>query len=228
MRNQPDRPLVAASVLGADFADLAADCAAALDAGCDLLHLDVMDGHFVPNLTMGPSLCRSLRRALPDTVLDVHLMVTDPVQFVEPFAKAGADHVTVHLEANGAPEDLAAAAHEAGMTAGLAISPPTPVERILPHLGSFDLILVMSVNPGFAGQAFIPEVLDKSRTIAPRLRDDQRLQIDGGVGARTVAACRDAGHDVLVAASAIFGTDDYSAAVANLRGMPSGVAEGAP
>ncbi|MHC5113374.1 MAG: ribulose-phosphate 3-epimerase [Planctomycetota bacterium] len=218
LRHPPRQPLVAASVLGADFADLGADCAAALDAGCDLLHLDVMDGHFVPNLTMGPDLCRCLRAVLPDTFLDVHLMVTDPADYVAPFAKAGADLVTVHVEANGTPGELAAAAHDAGMAAGLAISPPTPVEEILPHLDAFDLILVMSVNPGFAGQSFIAEVLEKSRTIAPRLRDDQRLQIDGGVGAKTAAACRDAGHDVLVAASAIFGTTDYGAAVATLRG----------
>jgi ribulose-phosphate 3-epimerase len=187
-----------------------------------------MDGHFVPNLTMGPALCESLRRALPEAYLDVHLMVTDPADYVTPFAKAGANLFTFHIEAVPETGPLADQIRQAGMAPGLAINPPTGVEAILPHLERFDLILVMSVHPGFAGQSFIPDVLDKARRIKPLLEPTQRLQIDGGVNDRTASACRDAGCDVLVAASAIFQADDFARAIATLRGSsrPSGLTAG--
>jgi ribulose-phosphate 3-epimerase len=190
----------------------------ALDAGADLLHFDVMDGHFVGNLTMGPDMCRAIRGKLPESFFDVHLMVTDPARFVEPFAAAGADHFTFHYEADGDPPDLVAAIHAAGMTAGVAINPPTAVTEILPVLEHVDLVLVMSVHPGYSGQSFIPEALDKARALKSRLGPRQRLAVDGGVNAATAPACLEAGFDVLAAASAIFGAPDRSEAVAALRG----------
>ena len=214
----PHVPLIAPSILAADFADLGAQCAAAMQGGADLLHLDVMDGHFVPNLTMGPDVCRALRNALPDVCLDVHLMVTDPGRFIEPFARAGANHLTFHLEAEGEPAALADRIHRAGLSAGLAINPTTDATEIMPHIPRFELVLIMSVNPGYAGQKFIPEVLKKARAVSPKLRRDQRLEIDGGINAETAPSCRDAGCDVLVAASAVFGADDYREAIAALRG----------
>lgn len=219
----PRLPLVAPSILSADFADLGAECAHILDpsaGGADLLHVDIMDGHFVPNLTMGPALVRSLRKALPGAFLDVHLMVTDPGQYLEPFAEAGANHLTFHIEpvldprsgtglsplsAGYDPVELAERIRHRGLTAGLAINPPTDVDTVLPFVEHFDLVLVMSVNPGFSGQSFIPEVLAKARVISERLEPHQRLEMDGGIGPDTARDCRESGCDVLVAASAVFG-----------------------
>ena len=213
-------PLVGPSILAADFARLAEECRSALDGGADFLHLDVMDGHFVPNLTMGPALCASLRQALPNTPFDVHMMVADPAAYIEPFARAGADLYTIHVEATGDERAAAMAAeiHDTGMLAGIAINPPTAPDEILPIIDEFDLVLVMSVHPGFAGQAFIPEVLEKARAIRPRLRPNQRLEIDGGVNASNAIDCRDAGCDALVAASAVFKAADRAEAIGALRG----------
>lgn len=243
----PRLPLIAPSILSADFANMAAECRSVLPppppspapirvvsrpprplpGHADLLHVDIMDGHFVPNLTFGPDMVRALRRAIPESFLDVHLMVTDPWLHAQAFVKAGADHITFHVEVTP-PAEIAGLAKrirelespQGAVSVGLAINPPTPVDRIMPHLEPFDLILVMSVNPGFGGQSFIPEVLDKVRTISEELSPNQRLEMDGGIGEKTFEACLDAGCDVLVAGSAVFGRPvaERPAMIAKLRG----------
>jgi ribulose-phosphate 3-epimerase len=209
-------PLVAASILSADFGCLADDAGAAIAAGAALLHVDVMDGHFVPNLSMGPVVCEALRRHLPDVVQDVHLMIDNPEQGIESFAKAGADHMSVHIEVLDDPRAMATRIHDLGCTAGIALNPATSLEQVLDVVDAFDMVVVMSVVPGFSGQAFMPEMLDKTRRLRAILGPGAHIQMDGGVAPATASACREAGCNVLVSASALFGADEYATAISLL------------
>ena len=218
-------PMVLPSILSADFARLGEEVDSAVEAGADGIHVDVMDGHFVPNLTMGPAIVRSLRRRFPDLLIDVHLMVTEPEVHIEPFAKAGADHLTFHVEPFAHPTGplpVIERVRKLGCGVGMAINPPTPAESLAAVLGELDLALVMSVHPGFAGQRFMPGVLAKAADLRARLGEAQRLEMDGGINAETVERVRDAGVDAIVAASAFFGAADRPAMVRALRGGPPG------
>lgn len=210
------------SILAADFARLGEECRRVLDAGADMLHFDVMDGCFVPNISFGVPVLESLYKALPDAFYDVHLMIRRPLDYVDAFVKAGASCITFHLESESDAGETIDAIHAAGCKAGLSIKPGTPAEAVLPFLDRLDLILVMSVEPGFGGQKFMPGALDKLKTL--RAECDARglspwLEVDGGVDAVTGPQCVAAGANLLVAGSAVFGKADMVGAVRGLKGL---------
>ena len=224
LKTPPLRPLIAASILSADFGRMADECRDVLTRGADLLHVDVMDGHFVPNLTMGADMVRGLRKHFADTLLDVHLMVERPDLFVDGFADAGANHLTFHIEVcrpyreDGVDaESLARKVRSRGMTVGVVLNPPTPVEALAPFLPLADIVLIMSVNPGRSGQKFIPEVLPKARWVKERIGEATRLEIDGGINPQTAVDARAAGVDMFVTASALFGASDRSEVIRKLH-----------
>jgi len=203
---------IAPSLLSADFVHLARDVAAVEDAGADWLHVDVMDGHFVPNLTIGIPVVSALK-ATARRPLDVHIMISNPVEYAAQYVKAGADVLTCHLETQ--PEAVTAI-RDAGGKAGLAVNPDTDIDPVRDMLDQLDLVLVMSVQPGFGGQSFRPEVLSK----ITRLREwgyTGDIEIDGGISPKTIGSAAAAGANVFVAGSAVFGSDDWAATIASMR-----------
>ena len=215
---------IAPSILAADFANLAKEIAAAERGGADLIHVDVMDGHFVPNLTVGPPVVRSLRRAttLP---LDVHLMIEEPDRFIDDFKRAGASSLSVHVEVLPHLHRTITEIKKQGMKAGAVLNPSTSVSTLENVAGDVDFVLVMSVNPGFGGQTFIPRTLDKIRDVRALLdRAGNRvpIEVDGGIDLETIAAVVTAGADTLVAGQAVFGSGNAEQAVRDLRAAALG------
>jgi ribulose-phosphate 3-epimerase len=211
---------IAASILSADFARLGEEVQRVVQAGADLVHFDVMDNHYVPNLTIGPMVCEAIR-PLTKAAIDVHLMVKPVDRLVPDFAKAGANIISFHPEASDHVDRTIGLIRDAGCKAGLVLNPATPIMHLDHVLEQLDLVLLMSVNPGFGGQRFIPYTLDKLRAVRSRIDESGReiwLEVDGGVKVDNIAQIAGAGADTFVAGSAIFGTPDYGGTIAAMRG----------
>ncbi|MGG1398342.1 ribulose-phosphate 3-epimerase [Bacillus salipaludis] len=211
---------IAPSILSADFSKLGEEILAVEKAGADYIHIDVMDGHFVPNITIGPLIVEAIR-PVTKLPLDVHLMIENPDQYIETFVKAGADIITVHVEACRHLHRSIHHIKSLGVKAGVVLNPATPVETIQHIIADVDMVLLMSVNPGFGGQKFIPEVLPKIKKVkelAEQKGQELEIEIDGGVNPETAKLCIEAGANVLVAGSAVYNEDDYARAISRIRG----------
>ncbi|MGA1202658.1 MAG: ribulose-phosphate 3-epimerase [Planctomycetota bacterium] len=218
---------LAPSILSADFSRLAEDVDRVAAAGADWIHVDVMDGHFVPNLTIGAPVVRSLRPRT-DLPLDVHLMIAEPGRYLDDFIAAGADWVTFHIEAEPDPLPLLDRLHQAGRKGGVALRPGTPVESVLPFVKACDIVLVMTVKPGFGGQSFMAEPLGKIaaiRAAAERAGKTIEIEVDGGIDLNTLPVAAEAGANVFVAGSAVYGADDVTARVGAFRELLARVGE---
>ena len=211
--------LVAPSILSADFGNLARDVKAICDAGCDLVHVDVMDGHFVPNMTIGPVVVSAVAKAATKP-LDVHLMVENNTFFVDLFAPLKPGYITFHMEEEKNPHRLVQYIREQGIKPGVVLNPHTPAEAVEYLLQDLDMVLIMSVNPGFGGQKFIPNVVEKIKrlkALRDRINPECLIEIDGGVTAENIELLRDAGVDICVAGSYVFKHDSYETAISNLK-----------
>ena len=217
-------PLVAPSLLACDFAEMREEIRRVEQAGARVLHLDIMDGHFVPNLSFGLPVVEAIRRstALP---LDVHLMISEPARYVRRFREAGADLLTVHIETLPDPRPLLSEIRAMGAGVGISLNPPTPVETLDGCLDLCDLVLVMSVMPGFGGQAFEPVALEKLRRLRAAAGSRLLLSVDGGVSPKTVGDCAEAGADLFVTGSALFSQDDYGRVIREMTGLAQSVKE---
>lgn len=211
----PQEIKIAPSILASDFSRLGEEVHAAIEAGADLIHVDVMDGHFTPNITMGPAVVASLR-SVCTVPLDVHLMISDPAAYVKDFAEAGADIISFHVEAARHPHRIISQIKDLGCQAGIVLNPGTSEEAIEFLADAVDMVLVMTVNPGFGGQAFIPDMLRKIRNIRAML-GDRDLEVDGGIDSTTASEVIEAGANVLVAGSYIFHHENYLEAIESLR-----------
>jgi len=212
---------IAPSILSADGSRLGEEIAAVEAGGADLLHIDVMDGHFVPNITIGPGLVASLRRRtrLP---FDVHLMIENPERYIDDFAKAGSDWITVHVEATAHLHRLVGLIREKGVRAGVSLNPATPLSQVEPILPEIDLLLVMTVNPGFGGQKFIGGMLAKiveAKRLIREIAPEVEVEVDGGVTLKNIRSIADAGADILVAGSSVFGSGNYSETIGAMKNL---------